>query len=222
MFLMPFGEPIKEVFTKQVRLCEDIRTALPKLKAGHYKTIYMDPPWRLIGGKGARSFRSGAGANHVYDTMRQSDLLALAVEVRRVTAPAAHLYMWSTNNFLPDALELVEAYGFKHVTMVTWGKTTGAAMGQYYRSNTEQCLFAVRGSLPYKLKVEVTAAQVKGLAREQGSTLLLAPRTGLRHSEKPAEMRDTIERVSHGPFLELFGRRVPRNWDAIGNELEDA
>jgi hypothetical protein len=30
-----------------------------------------------------------------------------------------------------------------------------------------------------------------------------------------------IERVSYGPYLELFGRRVPRNWDAIGNELEE-
>jgi N6-adenosine-specific RNA methylase IME4 len=191
------------------------------LKAGRYKTLYMDPPWRLVGGKGARSFRHGAGANHKYDMMSQAELLALAADVRRVSAEACHLYMWSTNNFLPDALELVKAYGFKHVTMVTWGKTTGAAMGQYYRSNTEQCLFAVKGSLPYKLKDDVHAAQVKGLAREQGSTLLLTPRTGLRHSEKPAEMRDTIERVSYGPYLELFGRRVPRNWDAIGNELED-
>lgn len=35
-------------------------------------------------------------------------------------------------------------------------------------------------------------------------------------------MREVIERVSYGPYLELFARRNPsKKWDAVGLELED-
>jgi hypothetical protein len=38
------------------RLKEDVRTALPKLTIGRYKTIYADPPWDWMqGGKNAVS-----------------------------------------------------------------------------------------------------------------------------------------------------------------------
>ena len=57
-------------------------------------------------------------------------------------------------------------------------------------------------------------------ALQQGSTFLSAPRGA--HSEKPAAMREIIERVSWTPCLELFGRKVPKHWNAVGLELEDA
>jgi len=60
--------------------------------------------------------------------------------------------------------------------------------------------------------------KVKDGKRQQGTTLIIAPR--LAHSEKPAQMREYIERVSYEPRLELFGRSVPADWDAIGLELE--
>ena len=37
---------------------------------------------------------------------------------------------------------------------------------------------------------------------------------------KPEEMYPIIERVSPGPYLELFARRPQPNWDAWGNEIE--
>ena len=40
------------------------------------------------------------------------------------------------------------------------------------------------------------------------------------HSHKPEEMYPIIERVSPGPYLELFARRPQPNWDAWGNEIE--
>jgi N6-adenosine-specific RNA methylase IME4 len=208
------------------RLKEDIRTALPKLMAGRYKTIYADPPWWQPGstgftsgtsgiGQGARTKGSGAGA--VYELMRQKELLALGHSVQRVTAEAAHLYMWTTNHFLPDALELVDSWGFEYITMITWDKGRDA-LGVYYRSRTEHCLFA---STKKRLLPKPRLNSVSSKALQQGSTFLKEA-AGWRgaHSEKPAAMREVIERVSYGPYLELFGRKVPRNWDAIGLELE--
>jgi N6-adenosine-specific RNA methylase IME4 len=209
------------------RLKEDIRTALPKLTAGRYKTIYADPPWYQPGstgftsgktgiGQGARKKGSGAGA--VYSIMRQKELLTLGPLVQRITAPAAHIYMWTTNHFLPDALELIDTYGFEYITMITWDKGRDA-LGVYYRSRTEHCLF---GSTKKRLLPQPRLGSVSAKAVQQGSTFLkeAAGWRGL-HSEKPIAMREVIERVSYGPYLELFGRRVPRNWDAIGLELED-
>ena len=119
--------------------------------------------------------------------------------------------------FLPDALALIEAYGFEYITMITWDKGRDA-LGVYFRSRTEHCLFA---STKKRLLPQPRLGSVSSKALQQGSTFL-AEAAGWRglHSEKPVAMREVIERVSHGPRLELFARKVPRNWDAIGTELE--
>jgi len=188
----------------ELRLREDIRTALPKLPAAWYQTILADPPWAEVGGG-----KICRGAQGHYSLMKQKDLLELASQVKRVTAPDAHLYLWVTNTFLEDGLELARAWGFEYKTLITWGKDR-FGLGQYFRGQTDQCIFAVKGVLPYK---------VEEGKRQQGRTLITAPR--MEHSSKPLEMRTMIERVSYGPRLELFGRKVPAEWDAIGLELED-
>jgi N6-adenosine-specific RNA methylase IME4 len=40
------------------------------------------------------------------------------------------------------------------------------------------------------------------------------------HSHKPEEQFAVIERVSPGPYLELFARRRQPGWDIWGNEVE--
>jgi hypothetical protein len=40
------------------------------------------------------------------------------------------------------------------------------------------------------------------------------------HSHKPEEQYALIERVSPGPYLELFARRRQPGWDAWGNEID--
>jgi N6-adenosine-specific RNA methylase IME4 len=209
------------------RYREDVRTALPKLRPHYYKTLYMDPPWNQPGStgftsgkdgvpKGLRANGSGAGAK--YETMKQKDLLSLSPFIHRVTASAAHLYLWTTNQFLPDALELVDAYGFEYITMITWDKGRDA-LGVYFRSRTEHCIFATTKK---RIMPRARLNSVSPRATQQGSTFLHEAATwrGV-HSEKPAAMREVIERISWTPRLELFARKCPKNWDAIGFELED-
>jgi N6-adenosine-specific RNA methylase IME4 len=40
----------------------------------------------------------------------------------------------------------------------------------------------------------------------------------LAHSQKPEAFLDLIERVSPGPYVELFARRDRLGWDTWGNE----
>ena len=173
-----------------------------------FKTIYADPPW----------FESGGGvicrgAQRHYPLMKTRDIMWFEVDggpVRDLAEPNAHLYLWVTNNFLPDGLEVVQAWGFRYVTMITWAKNR-IGLGQYFRGQTEHCLFAVRGSLPYR-----TTAEGK---RAQGKTLLEADRQ--EHSSKPEAMRTMIELVSHPPYCELFARHKAAGWQSFGNQIEE-
>ena len=100
-----------------------------------YKTIYADPPWMEHGGGKIKR-----GADRHYPLMKTKDILALPVH-ELIDPEGCHLYLWTTNNFLPDALEVVKAWGFEYVTLITWMKDR-QGLGQYYRGLTEHCIFA--------------------------------------------------------------------------------
>lgn len=166
-----------------------------------YATILCDPPWPERGGG---KIKRGADRHYPLMTVKQ----ITALPVASLALPNSHLYLWATNNFLPHALEVMKAWGWRYITCITWAKDK-IGLGQYYRGQTEHLLFGVRGQLPYKV--------INGL-RFQGTTLISAPRG--RHSAKPIVARQMIERVSYGPFLELFAREHVDGWDRWGNEVE--
>ncbi|MFT3708026.1 MAG: MT-A70 family methyltransferase [Archangium sp.] len=176
--------------------------------AKQYAAGIADPSWMERGGGQVKR-----GADAHYDLMPTKEICALPV--RDLFLPNAHLYLWVTNNFLPDGLEVMAAWGFRYVTNCCWGKVNERGvvqqgLGQYFRGAHELLLFGVRGSLPYR-----TTAEGK---RAQFPSLVLAPRT--EHSRKPDVFYDVVERISAGPYLELFARRRRPGWDAWGNEVE--
>lgn len=127
-----------------------------------------------------------------------------------INSEGCHLYLWTTNNFLKDALKVVEAWGFEYITLITWQKDK-IGLGQYYRGNTEHCIFATtKKRLPYKL--------VDG-KRCQGVTGFCEERT--IHSKKPTKMRQMIETVSYEDRIELFARQQIDGWDCWGKEVEE-
>lgn len=164
-----------------------------------FRCIVADPPWREAGGG-----RIKRGADKHYALMKTSQIIK-TISSCPLYQPAenAHLYLWITNNFLRDGLAVLDALGWRYVTMITWAKQGRIGLGQYYRGMTEHVLFAVRGVQPALVRTE--------------STLLLAPRGA--HSVKPQAFYDRIERVSPGPRLELFARTLRPGWTTWGNEL---
>lgn len=184
-----------------------------------YKTIVADPPWPYngggpvgTGGRGADFVRDApsASASERYDLMSLADLAAL--NVPEVASENAHLYLWTTNSFMVEAHDLCRAWGFKPKTILTWTKThqkdpTRVSMktGYYFRGATEHIIFGVRGSLPLQIKDGVP-------------TGFLWSRIG-KHSVKPEAFFDVVERVSPGPYLELFARQTRPGWDVWGNEV---
>lgn len=136
--------------------------------------------------------------------MKTKDILALPVH-ELIDPEGCHLYLWTTNNFLPDALEVVKAWGFEYVTLITWMKDR-QGLGQYYRGLTEHCIFArTKKRLPYKM--------LDG-KRQQGVTGFQEAKSA--HSRKPETMRRMIERVSYAPRIELFAREKHRGGRPAG------
>jgi N6-adenosine-specific RNA methylase IME4 len=118
----------------------------------------------------------------------------------------ATLLLWTTSAALPDALEVMKAWGFEYRTNAVWDKYY-MGLGTYFRGSHEILLHGVRGKAPFKF-------------HGQRSTLLF-PRQ--EHRRKPEEMIPLIERVLDGPYLELFARSRPNSkadWSIWGNECD--
>ena len=168
----------------------------PPPPPGTYATILADPPWDW-GDEGDVS-QMGRGTPD-YAAMSIEELEDLSVE--EWAAPNAHLYLWITNRSLPKGFGLIESWGFRYVTCVTWCKPS-FGMGNYFRGSTEQILFGVRGSLP--------------LNRKNAGTWFEAPRGKGGHSSKPAAAYELIESCSPGPYLEMFARSDRKGWKRWG------
>lgn len=139
-----------------------------------------------------------------------------ALPVAEWAADNAHLYMWVTNPKLYGdrrggltPCDVMEAWGFKYQTTLTWLKKGALGMGFYFRGETEHVLFGTRGKAPIPTD-----------RRERN--WFEAAKTG--HSVKPDSFLDMVERVSPGPYLEMFARRARLgDWSYWGNEsLETA
>ena len=167
---------------------------IPGLPPGGFATILVDPPWPLQGGE-----------KH-YRTMSLARIKALPVGT--LAARDAHLWLWTTNALLPKAYEVAEAWGFTVRSPLTWVKFRLGLGGRYQlRNATEQLLFCTRGKAP--------------LGSRSQPTWFNAPVT--EHSRKPAEQFAIIERVSPGPYLELFARRRPESnqpWAVWGDQVD--
>lgn len=163
-----------------------------------FATIMIDPPWDW-GDEGDQDQLGRARPD--YATMTKEQLLALPLP--DLADDDCHLYMWITNRSLPKGFELIERWGFRYVTMITWAKPH-FGMGNYFRGQTEQVLFAVKGSQPLK--------------RKDVGTLFSAPRGPNGHSSKPPEFYSLVESCSPSPYLEMFSRSSRDGWKTWGED----
>jgi N6-adenosine-specific RNA methylase IME4 len=170
-----------------------------------FGVIYIDPPWsfHVYSEKG----KQRSPERH-YDVQSLDDIKAMPIE--KLAADDCALLLWAVHNQLPDALNVIKAWGFTYKTVAfTWvkqnksGEGLFTGMGYWTRSNTEVCLLATRGS-PKRLAKDVPQ-------------VILSP-VG-EHSVKPDEARTRIERLLPGPYLELYGRQPMPGWSVWGNQI---
>jgi len=174
-----------------------------------YKTIYADPPWEYKGGNkvwfdenGIKHTTSRSPIRH-YDLMSTNDIINMREWLLPMTEDQAHLWMWCINPLIQDALNVIKEWGFTYINNIVWVKNK-IGLGYYFRGQHEILLFARRGK-PLERKIKNIPS------------VLFADKQ--RHSQKPIEFYDIIEKISYGPYIELFARNKRDGWDSWGNEV---
>ena len=165
--------------------------------------ILADPPW-------AYEMYSDAGHGKSpeahYDTMDEQALLRLPV--RDLASRTALMVMWAIWPKLPFAIELMQAWGFHHVTGGAWHKKTRhgkTAFGTGYvlRSSCEPFLVGKLG------EVKTASKSVRNLIEAEAR----------EHSRKPPAMRGMCEKLlPMGQWVELFAREPWPGQAVWGNE----
>jgi N6-adenosine-specific RNA methylase IME4 len=170
-----------------------------------FSVIYCDPAWtfEVFGALG-----KDRSAEKHYETLTLDEIKALPVG--DLAAEDCVLLMWAIMPELPGALDVIKAWGFNYKTVgFTWAKQNPGGdgwfmgLGYWTRANVEPCLLATRGT-PQRIERDV-------------AQLIVSPVS--RHSEKPAEIYERIERLVDGPYIELFARERRPTWWAWGNEI---
>lgn len=176
---------------------------------GGYRTIVADPPWAYEGfasqpGDPRKPHRKIKADALPYGSMTVDQIKALAVQ--DLAAADARLFLWTTNRYLPASLEIATAWGFEYTQTLVWHKTGNPSPfgGSVAPIHAEFLLVARRGS-----------PDVLG----RWETSVIAAPKPYKHSQKPDVFLDLVERVSPGPYAELFSRRARFGWDyPIGDQ----
>lgn len=177
---------------------EERKSLVASIPQGKYAVILADPPWQYSNSGFDES------AESQYPTMPTEEICRMAEMVDGWATPETVLFLWATNPLLPDALRVMEAWGFSYKTNMAWIKDRGRGKGWFLKSRHELLLIGVRENTPHP--------------KERPDSCFEADR-GAVHSRKPAVVYDIIELMYDGAKLEMFCRIPHEGWAAHGNEL---
>ena len=187
-------------------------------KTKKYKIIYADPPWSY------QDKKCNGNAQDHYPTQSLGWIKSLGGGVQKIVDKDCVLFLWATYPLLPEALEVIKAWGFEYKSIafqwVKLNKKNGKpfyGLGRWTRGNTEACLLAVRGK-PKRVSNSVFQ-------------LIFSPIEN--HSKKPQEAREKIVKlIGDVPRLELFARNTGEKnlfgknpldgWDTWGDEVKNS
>ena len=181
-----------------------------------YKLIYADCPWQFNSKRTGGSMKSGAAQK--YNT--ESIEMLKQMDVSGIADDECLLAMWWVGAMPQEAIDLIDAWGFRLVNMnaLVWNKLTVNnkpyfGMGFYTRAGSESVAFAVKG------KFKPASRSVRAVFNAESQIQFEAK--VMAHSKKPVQVRDLlVELCGDVPRLEMFAREVADGWSCFGNEVD--
>lgn len=172
-----------------------------------YDVIYADPPWQYKNQSPPclpEKSPDTCKIEYYYPTMKLADIKNLPI--KDLSNKDSILFLWATTPAIREAFEVLDSWGFKYKTMITWEKTNNDCMGYWFRVCSEHLIVAVKGKVKAFRSMERTVQHSK-----RG-----------KHSQKPDFFYDIIEKVTkdYPNKIELFARNKREGWDSWGNEVE--
>ena len=208
-----FGKEGKAIQNKDNKIYPTLtKQELMELKINKYQVVYADPPWHFNNNlDNASNGKSEINADKNYPTMKSKAIADLPI--KDLTEDDAICFMWTTDTHLPQAIEIMKAWGFTYKTVAfVWEKLTkngkpAMVMAPWIHKNCELCLMGTKGTM-MKYKQDNTVQQI-----------IKAERTA--HSKKPQEAADRIVKLfPEANRIELFARDAKPGWDVWGNEVQ--
>lgn len=171
---------------------------------GGFDLIMADPPWSFdnFSAKG-----EAKNAKAQYDCTPIDWIKGLPVGI--LAADDCLIWLWATNPMLPEAMQVLEAWGFTFKTAGHWVKRTrhgklAFGTGYILRCAGEPFLIGTRGQ---PKTTRSTRSVIEGPLRQ--------------HSRKPDEAFRAAEQLMlEAKRLELFSRQQRAGWTVWGNQTE--
>lgn len=174
-----------------------VLAGMPKV----YGVLYADPAWQFE--PWSRESGLDRDASNHYPT-RPTDVLAA---LQPPAAPSSVLFLWAIAPMLPDALQVMSAWGFTYKSNAVWRKDR-MSTGYWFRFYHEHLLVGVRGDVPAPAPGEQSVSVIDAMVGD--------------HSVKPAIFHDLIEKMFPIlPKLEMFARSGRPGWDSWGAEAPE-
>jgi len=173
-----------------------------------HSVLCADPPWPFEDALPGKT----RGARRQYKLMAIADICRFPLPPMR---DDAILFMWRVSAMVPEAYEVVKAWGFEHKSEIVWQKMTTHGkkhfgLGHTVRASHESVIIAVRGKPKLKLRNVRSTFSAPTPRDEKGKII---------HSAKPEAFYDLVEELAAGPYAELFARRQRPGWSCFGNQL---
>ena len=177
-----------------------------------FATVSIDCPWPE---RGAGKCKRGADRHYQLITTQLEMLRTIVRAPVWEPADNAHMYMWTTDNYLAWAMWLMPALGFKMHRTLPWTKPGRMGLGPYFRGFHEMLRFGTRGrgkevSKPGTFRTDALCGAPRP-TNEKGQPI---------HSAKPERSYQLIEERSKGPYLDMFARNKRDGWQVCGLDVD--
>lgn len=196
---MTAAKAVTESKRKEVKAnLESIEAQEVKAAQGVYDVIVIDPPWDM------QKIEREVAPNQVafeYPTMSLDEISSIEIPA----ADDCHVFLWTTQKYLPAAFGILSAWGVKYVCTFNWHKAGGFQVVGLPQYNNEFVLYGRKGT-PQFIDTKNFKTSFEG---KRGA-----------HSEKPEEFYETLRRVTAGRRLDMFNRRKIEGFDGWGNEAK--
>jgi len=161
----------------------NIKTKIDNNKVfGKHDVVILDPPWEY----GRKYDPKASRVASPYPEQNKEEIYNSCKDFFKNDCV---LWLWTTHQFIWQAKELLEEWGFEYKAILTWNKEA-MGMGSWLRMQCEFCLLGIKGKPAFKNTTE--------------RDIIIEKRR--EHSRKPKVFYDIVKKTCYGSIFEYYSR----------------